>query len=325
MPLTTPIPFRRLAILGAWAAHRDEDAYARSARRLGVDTRVYDVLHWTQRIKGLAPPLIDRAVRRFDPDVILCTRDASRLGLDRLARLFRNRTTFFWHVDPVAQDGVIELARLCGTFYTTYAAQRDRYRAAGIPVVRFLPQAMDRDRDVPAARTRPEYVCDASFVGSGPYPHRWPVLAAVGRACRLQVRGPGWRGVRPPFPIAGGAVHGARYAQVIAGAAVSLGANALPEQTGDYGSASNRMWKIFGCGGAYIGAHVGGIEQFARAGEHCLWFQDADECVAHVETLLANPADGRAMAERARAHALAHHTYDHRMAMLLRGEEYPLK
>ncbi|MGH7524366.1 MAG: glycosyltransferase family protein, partial [Gemmatimonadales bacterium] len=275
----TPVRFQRLAILGAWAPHRDEDAYARAARRLGVDARVYDVLHWTQRIKGLAPPLIDRAVRRFDPDIILCTRDAARLGRDRLARLFRNRTAVFWHVDPVAQEGVIELARLCGTLYTTYAAQRDRYRAAGIPVVRFLPQAMDRDRDVPATRTRSEYICDASFVGSGPYPHRWPVLAAVGRTCRLQVRGPGWTGVRVPFLVAGGAVHGAKYAQVIASAAVSLGANALPEQAGDYASASNRMWKIFGCRGAYVGAHVEGIEQFALAGEHCLWFHDVDQCV----------------------------------------------
>ena len=85
------------------------------------------------------------------------------------------------------------------------------------------------------------------------------------------------------------------------------------------------MWKIFGCGGAYVGAHVSGIDQFAKAGEHCLWFHDIDECVAQVRALLADPVERVAMAERARSHALAHHTYDHRMQLLLTGQEYPLE
>jgi hypothetical protein len=322
--LATAVQFRRLAILGAWAPHRDEDAYARAADRLGVESRVFDVLGWHRRLRGLAPALLERRIRRFDPDFILCTREAQRIGAGRLDRLFRDRTVVMWHVDPQPQDGVIELARRCGTLYVTYAAQRDRYRAAGVPVVRFLPQAMDSDRDIPAGRTRPEYECDASFVGSGPFPYRWPVLAAVAASCRLQIRGPGWKRVRTSLPVVGKSVHGEQFAEVVASAAVSLGAHALPEQAGDYASASNRMWKIFGCGGAYVGPYVPGIEQFAADGEHCRWFHSIDECVALVRELIADPDARQAMAARARVHALAHHTYEHRMRMLLTGTEYPL-
>ena len=324
MTPSTPIRFRRLAVLGAGAPHNDEVAYARAAQRLGVEARVFDVQHWHRRLGALAPPLLERRIERFEPDFILCTREARHLGAQRLARLFRNRATAMWHVDIAPQEGVLELARRCGTLYITYSGQRDSYRAAGVPIVRFLPQAMDPDRDIPAAETRDEYRCDVSFVGSGPYPYRWPLLDAIAAAFSLQIRGPGWRGVDAGLPIAGKAVHGADFARVVAGAAVSLGANSFAEQETQYASASNRMWKIFGCGGAYVGPHVPGIEHFARDREHCRWFCSIDECVEQIRQLIANPAERLAMAARAHAHALAHHTYDARMRLLLAGEEYPL-
>lgn len=317
------VRYRRLAILGAWAPHRDEDAYARAARRLGLDCRVFDVLHWTQRIKSLAAPLIERSVERYQPDIILCTRHAWQLGATRLNRLFRNRASVMWHVDAQPQPGVIELARLCGTLYLTCVAQRERYRAAGVGTVRFLPAAMEPDRDYPATDSPTTMRCDASFVGSGPYPYRWPVLQAVADACVLQIRGPGWRGIAPTLPVVGGPVHARRFAEVVRGAAVSLGASALPEQERDNPSASDRMWRVMGCGGAFVGSYVPGIERLARHGEHCLWFHSVDQCVELVRSLLADPDRRHAMAARGREHALAHHTYDQRMRLLLTGEEYP--
>lgn len=319
-----PLPVRRLAVLGAGAPHNDEVAYANAARRLGVESRVFDVLHWHRRLRALALPLLERQIEAFNPDFILCTREALRLGLPRLQRLFRGRTTAMWHVDIAPQQGVLDLARACGTLYITYSSQRDEYRAAGVPVVRFLPQAMDPDRDIPAASTRDEFRCDVSFIGSGPYPYRWPLLTAVASRFALQIRGPGWRGVAAGLPVAGRAVHGAEFAEVVAGAAVSLGANSFAEQATQYASASNRMWKIFGCGGAYVGPYVPGIEHFATDGEHCRWFHTIDECVTQIAELIHDPDARRAMAARGRAHAQAHHTYDHRMRMLLSGVEYPL-
>lgn len=325
MTAPSSLPFQRLAVLGAGAPHSDECAYARAAQRLGVTSRVFDILAWHRRLRALALPLLERRIERFDPDIILCTREAQRLGTDRLARLFRNRVTIMWHVDPVAQAGVVDLARQCGTLYITYANQRDTYRAAGVPVVRFLPQAMDPDRDLPAVATRPAYRCDVSFTGSGPYPYRWPLLRAVAAAFSLQIRGPGWQRVASGLPVAGKSVHGADFAEVVAGACVSLGAHAMAEQEQSYASASNRMWKVLGCGGAYVGPYVPGIEQFARDREHCRWFHSIDECISQIRELIADPDARLAMAARGHAHALAHHTYDHRMRMLLSSEEYPLK
>ncbi|HEY4319788.1 MAG TPA: glycosyltransferase [Gemmatimonadales bacterium] len=318
-----PIRYRRLAIVGAWAPYRNEEAYARAARRLGLTCQVFDVLHWTQRIKGLAAPLIERAIERFEPDFILCTRDAQKLGAARLDRLFHDRATAMWHVDAQPQAGVLDLARRCRTVYLTVASQRERYRAAGVDAARFLPAAMEPTRDLPAARTRTAYRCDVSFVGSGPYPDRWPVLRAVAAACRLQIRGPGWRGLDAALPVVGGPVHGRSFAEVVRGAGVSLGASAMTEQEQQFPSASDRMWRIMGCGGAFVGAYVPGIERFARQEEHCLWYQSIDECVDQVRALLADPARTTAMAARGREHALAHHTYDQRMALLLRDGEYP--
>jgi Glycosyl transferases group 1/DUF based on E. rectale Gene description (DUF3880) len=317
-------PVQRLAILGAGGAHRDEEAYARAASRLGVTSRVFDVLGVTRTLRILAPPLLERQVEAFAPDFILCTRDAQRIGAARLDRLFRNRQTAMWHVDIAPQAGVIELARRCGTLFITYSSQQDAYRAAGVDAVHFMPQAMDIDRDIPAAHTRDEYRCDVSFVGSGPYPYRWPLLRAVASNFALQIRGPGWNHSESGLPVAGKAVHGADFAEVVAGAAVSLGANSFAEQEVEYASASNRMWKIFGCGGAYVGPRVPGIEQFAQSGEHCQWFSSVDEAVAQIRALKENESGRRAMAERAHRHALAHHTYEDRMARLLRGESYPL-
>ena len=79
------------------------------------------------------------------------------------------------------------------------------------------------------------------------------MLRAVAAVGRLQIRGPGWERAPADLPVAGGPVHGRRLAEVIRGAAISLGANAHPEQDADRASASNRMWKILGCGGFYLG------------------------------------------------------------------------
>lgn len=324
MTVPAGIPYRRLAVLGAWAPHRDEDAYARAARRLGLEARVFDVLGWHRRLRMLAPPLLERQIEAFEPDFILCTREARRLGEKRLARLLRGRAAAMWHVDIAPQAGVLDIARQCGTLYITYSSQRESYRAAGVPIVRFLPQAMDPDRDIPAHESRAEYACDVSFIGSGPYPYRWPLLHAISERFRLQIRGPGWKGVPSRLPVVGGAVHGAEFARVVAGAAISLGASSFAEQETQYASASNRMWKIFGCAGAYVGPYIPGIEQFARDVEHCRWYHSIDECMTTIAELLADPVERAAMAARGHAHALAHHTYDQRMAMLLRGEEYPL-
>ncbi len=323
-PVVRRLPYQRLAVLGAWAPHRSEDAIVRSARRLGLAAKPFDVLRQTRRFGRLAWPFLERAVEQFDPDFILCTRHAWPLGPERLARLLRGRASAFWYFDAHEVAGVVELARLCDVMYTTYANQREHYRAMGITQVRFLPQAFDPDLEQPAEHVRSEDICEVSFVGSGQYPYRWPLLELVAKRFRLQIRGPGWGSAPVTLPVVGGAVYTTRLAEVIAGASVSLGANSVPAQDDEHASASDRMWKVMACGGAYVGPYVRDIEILAKDRVHCRWFRTPEECIAVIGELLADGPERRAMAARGRAHAVAHHSYDARLPVLLSGGEQSL-
>lgn len=310
--------------MGAWAPHRSEDAIARAARRLGIEARCFDVLRRTRQFGPLAVPVLARAISRYDPDFILCTRHAWRLGLPRLQALLRGRRSALWYFDAIEHEGSRAVGQACDAMYTTYAGQVALWRTRGVPTVRFLPQGVDPDVDRPAAAIREPDRCDASFIGSGQYPHRWPLLQAVAHAVNLKVWGPYWDAAPSDIPVAGGRIVGERFAEVVGASIVSLGANAVAAQDDEIASASNRMWKILACGGAYVGPHVRGIEALAADGEHCRWYRTTEECVAMVRALVADPAAARAMAERGRAHALAHHTYDARLRLLLEDQEMPL-
>jgi len=313
----------RLVVLGAGGARKTEDAIARAGRSLGHAVRLVDVVGWHRWAGPLAGPSVERLVAGFEPELILVTRHAWKLGEARLRRLFQGRRSAFWFFDPEPHPGTLELARLVDAFYVTYRGQRERYRREGIGVVRFLPQGVDPDRDRPAP-PREAFRCDVSFVGSGPYPYRWEILRAIAEVARLQIRGPGWEKAPGDLPVAGGPVYGEEYAAVIASAVIALGADAVPSQSQDEASASNRMWKILGCGGYYLGPYVPGIEHFAEDGVHCGWYRSTDEAVARVRTALADPEGTTKIASAGRSHALAHHTYAHRLALLLAGEEYRL-
>jgi spore maturation protein CgeB len=119
-------------------------------------------------------------------------------------------------------------------------------------------------------------------------------------------------------------VYGQRLAQVIRGAAISLGASSYPSQDTERFSASNRMWSILGCGGFYLGRHVEGIESFAADGRHCAWYRSPREAADLVRHYRAHPVERERIAQAGHDHALAHHTYAHRLELLLAGKGYPL-
>lgn len=313
----------RVVVLGAGGAHKTETSIARAARASGHRCRLVNVVGWSRYAGPAAPRVVRYLVEAFEPDFLLLTRHAMLAGEPTLRALTRDRRAAFWYFDPQPKPAVLTLARIVGRMYVTYLAQIDGYRAAGVQEVRFLPQGVDPAIDYPAPTTRPEYVCHASFVGSGQYPYRHAVLREVARACRLQIRGPGWDR-DSDLPIAGGPVRGERLREVIRGARISLGASAHPEQDADRASASNRMWKILGCGGFYLGPHVQDIEYFAAGGRHCAWYRSTADAVEQIHHYLSAPDERRRIADQGRAHAMRHHTYAHRLQLLLAGAEYPL-
>jgi Glycosyl transferases group 1 len=313
----------RIVVLGASGSRKTESSIAQAARLLGHRCRQVNAVglaHWGAPGRRAARYLVDS----FEPEFLILTRHAIELEEATLQLILGKRRAVFWYFDPQPKEKVLQLGRLVGRMYVTYLAQVEQYRKLGVPQVGFLPQGVDPLRDVPATSFPRDYDCDTSFVGSGQYPYRYAVLRALAAVSRLQIRGPGWRHAPTDLPIAGGPVYGRQLSQVIRGAAISLGASAHPEQDADRASASNRMWKILGCGGFYLGPYVQDIEIFARDRVHCAWYQDSADAAELTRYYLRHPEERDRIARGGRQHALDHHTYAHRLRMLLQGQEYPV-
>lgn len=314
----------RIVVLGAGGARKTEASIVRAARALGHECSSVNVVGWSRYAGSLASRGVRYLTDSFEPDFLLATRHAIELGETTLKRLLSGRASAFWYFDLEPKEKVLRLGRMVGKMYVTYFGQMGVYRSAGVGQIGFLPQGVDPQHDTPASFAPEAYRCDTSFVGSGESSYRYEVLRSVAAVSRLQIRGPGWGHAPPDLPVAGGPVHGRRLAQVIRGAAISLGASSYPGQDQERFSASNRMWKILGCEGFYLGRRVEGIESFATHGEHCAWYRDAGEAAELVRHYVTRPEERQRIASDGRAHALAHHTYSHRLALLLAGKDYPL-
>jgi hypothetical protein len=314
----------RILILGAGGAHRTEASLARAAASLGHTVAVLDALGWRRRLRALGPSYLRWRTDRFEPDYLLCTRHAIAAG-DALQHILARRDSAFWYFDaasPLPRQ-VALLGRVTARVFVTYGHQVDAFLKAGAPAAHFLPQGMDPELDRPADACPAEYLCDASFVGSGQYPRRYDVLRAIARICRMQIRGPEWGGAPRDLPVVGGKVRGAEFARVVRGAAISLGVDALPEERAEgCGGTSNRLWRVLGAGGLFLGEYVAGVEAFAQDGEHAVWYRAPEEAVDLTGRLLADPAQRSRIAAAGRAHALAKHTYRHRLELLLAGQGY---
>ena len=317
----------RVLVLGAGGDRRTERSIVRAVRSLDHHCRFIDVVGWCRRLGPLAPPLVGRLGEAFRPDAVILTRHARRLGERVLQAITAGRAGGLWYFDlsvpPLAE--VVRMARAVGRIFVTCQSQMAAYRAAGVPQVLYLPQALDPSVDRPAAEAPERFHCDFSFVGSGQYRDRHELLRLMAKAGRLQVRGPGWDDAPSDIPVAGGAVYGAAFAKVVRGAAISLGAHATQAQASQIACTSNRMWKVLGCGGFFLGARQAGLDRFALDGEHCAWYRGPEEAVELARRYLADPQRRGEIAAAGRQHALSNHTYAHRVALLLAGRGYDLE
>lgn len=313
----------RIIILGAGGPFRTEASLVRGFATLGHSATLVNALGWRRRLGPLAKRVIRWQVESAEPDLILCTRHAVAAGHRTLGKILAGRHSAFWYFDALTPlpDPVVALARLSERTFATYGYQVEAFHAAGA-AVHFLPQGLDPELDRPAPDAPANYHCDLSFVGSGQFPRRHGILGALAAKCRLQIRGRHWHEAPSDLPVVGGPVRG-DFGRVVRGAAVSLGIDALEAQRQEQaGGTSNRLWRVLGAGGCYLGEHVGGIEGFARHGVHALWYGSASEAIDLLATALADPLMRARLAEAGRAEALARHTYAHRLERLLAGQGY---
>jgi hypothetical protein len=317
---------RRVLILGRSGAHRTEAAIARGVRQLGHTVRMVDPSRWYRRLGSGAARLLRWRVDRFAPDTVILTRYAAVLEQATLQAIVRDRRSAFWFFDLVGKphERILRLGRAADQMFVTCPSQIDLYRSADVDWVGYLPQGADPALDRPARWSPRRYRCEVSFVGSGQYPYRHQLLRGVAERFKLQIRGSGWEDAGSDLPVAGGVVRGRQFARVVRGAAISLGGHAFPTQRTEQACASNRMWKILGCGGFYLGPWVEGIDSLARGSEHCVWYDPADEAVDLIGYYLKRPELRSAIAQAGRRHALESHTYADRLALLLEGRGYSL-
>jgi hypothetical protein len=314
----------RILILGASGSHRTEAALARAAHSLGHEARVADLAGTVRRWGAVLGRLALQRALSWQPDQIVCTRRAARVRGDWRHLLFHGRQSALWYFDatPPATPELGELATAVNRVFATYGHLVTHFRRSGLEAA-FLPQGMDPETDRPAQRIPDRFRCQLGFIGSGQYDRRHEPLRQFAAQFQLQIRGPGWDRVRRELPVAGGRIQGRQFTQAVGGAAVSLGIEAWPltERQPD-GGTSNRLWRVLGAGGCFLGEWVPGIEQMAQPGEHALWYRSLDEGLALARELLADPAQRQRLAAAGRAHALANHTYRHRLQLLLAGQGY---
>lgn len=314
----------RILIVGADGRYRTEASLARAARELGHDAQVLDALGWRRKLGGLAGPLLTTMAHRFRPEYVLCTRHAGSAGEYALTRILHRRESAFWYFDgdTPLPPRIIALARRVSRVFSTTGYQADAFAELGLES-HFLPQGVDPEVDAPAPGAVPEFACDISFVGSGQFTRRHALLEQLAARFSVQVRGTGWDNAPPGLPVFEGRVEGPRFAEVVRGARISLGIDALEAQRRETrGGTSNRLWKVLGCGGLYLGEYLPGVETFATQGVHACWYRSPEDAVAQAESLLADGVTRQRIAAAGRAHALAHHTYRHRLARLLAGQDY---
>lgn len=317
----------RILILGAGGRYRTEASIARAAKSLGHTATVVDALGWRRMLGPWSPRAIRWQVDHFRPDFVLCTRRAVSAGGETLRALLPRQPSALWYFDAAVPlpAPVVALARMVPRVFATYGYQVDAFLAAGAAEALFLPQGLDVHIDRPDITAKPGEKCDLSFIGSGQYQRRHPILAELARHVRLQVRGPYWDKAGQEIPVSGGPVRGRNFARIVGGAGISLGVDALPEQRLERcGGTSNRIWRVLGAGGLFLGEHVEGVEALARHGEHVLWYKDAADAVALAKQYLGDRTARRRIAAAGRAHVLTCHTYAHRVVNILAGEGHPV-
>src|ERR687891_2752615 len=113
----------RIVVLGAGGTRKTEAAIVRAATALGHACRLVDVVHWVRHSGRLANRISRFLTDQFQPEFLILTRHAIRLGERTLREMLRGRQAVFWYFDPQPNTDVLALGRLVGRMCITYLAQ----------------------------------------------------------------------------------------------------------------------------------------------------------------------------------------------------------
>jgi spore maturation protein CgeB len=277
---------------------------------------------------SLAEMLGETVVRRAEawkPDLVLALAQAplSEPSLRRLREM--GSRTAFWFVEngrvlPYWKD----VARSYDVFFAIQVQPFiDQVKAAGAARAVYLPTACDRERHVPVVLTpeeRSRYETDVSFAGA-PYLNRRRLLGTLAD-WSPRIWGEGWDQTELASMAVG---TGHRFSldemvRVFAGSRVNLNIHSAAHTEGldpDPDYLNPRTFELAACAAfQLVDARQPLRDAFAET--EVVSFRSVSElreCLSHY---LAHPEERQAFARRARARALAAHTFEHRAREILR-------
>ncbi len=266
-------------------------------------------------------------VKQLQPDLVFFIAQAP-VSIELLNKLHsENHQTAFWFVENFRLFPYWkEIASDCDYFFTI---QRKEFFALLDELTAFnhfyLPTACDPSVHRPLALTSEDearYGSDVSMAGFG-YFNRLLMLQGL-TDFRLKLWGPGWErcGELIPYIQSRAEFDSETAAKIYNATLINLNLHssihaAGVEPEGDF--VNPRTFELAGCGAFQLTDERQELSSLFSIGTEIETFCDAVGLRGQVEYYLAHPAARREMAARARARALAEHTYAIRMGQMLRS------
>jgi spore maturation protein CgeB len=303
---------------------------SRSQRFTGGKTLAALISVISSRVPRLQPDYAVRnrrllaKVKRCEPDVILLTGGNHIIFPETLARIkadYGCKLVYLSGVSPIVFSH--DLERRAAPLYDLVIVN-DYYHGIqwlelGAKQMEALPiSACDPDYHRPYALTeseRAEFGCEVGFVGTlapdNLYSTRVQALEAV-RECGLGI----WSIHAIPPALRAcyrGPALGERVLRALCGSKVQVNPHGNFMRYGG----NMRLFEASGCGVFQIADDLPGASKWFTPGETIVTYRDHDHLRELTAYYLRHDAERQQIAQAARTHVYAHHTYDHRMAALV--------
>jgi spore maturation protein CgeB len=255
---------------------------------------------------------IERRIRRFRPDIIVCCAGGLSFRPEDLPRLAGVRLVGIALSDPdVFQDTTRLIARNFGAFYTNAASSVDDYRRIGVSTA-LLPFAAN-----PAFHRRlapsPALATDLLFVGNY-RADRVETLRQLGQEFQLTIYGEGWEqaDIRSR-----GHIEGQRMVRAINSARICLD---FPRTLAGHDNVKVRLFEYGCCGALVFTARLDEVGRYFAYGDEIIGYTDFDDLRSQIRHYLANPAEAGRIRDNMLARCLRDHTWQQRWRQVLARE-----